>query len=108
MTIPQKFWVAVLERDKKFDGRFVYAVRSTGVYCRPTCPSRRPNRAQVIFFTGFEKAEQAGFRPCRRCEPAAKALSQPDLLSQDLRILTSRKASWELCPRAGRLAILVV
>ena len=92
MTIPQKFWVAVLERDKKFDGRFVYAVRSTGVYCRPTCPSRRPNRAQVVFFTGSVKAEQAGFRPCRRCEPAAKALSQSELLRQVCRYLEANSS----------------
>jgi len=92
MTIPQKYWVAVLERDKKFDGRFVYAVRSTGVYCRPTCPSRRPNRAQVVFFTGSEKAEQAGFRPCRRCEPTAKVLSQSELLSQVCRYLEANSS----------------
>jgi AraC family transcriptional regulator of adaptative response/methylated-DNA-[protein]-cysteine methyltransferase len=92
MTIPQKYWMAVLNRDKEFDGRFVYAVRSTGIYCRPTCPSRRPNRAHVVFFTASEKAEQAGFRPCRRCEPAAKTVSQSELLRQVCRHLEANSS----------------
>lgn len=71
MTQQQKYWGAVVARDQRFDGRFVYAVRSTGIYCRPTCPSRRPGRAQVIFFSRPALAQQAGFRPCRRCEPQA-------------------------------------
>lgn len=62
-------WRAVLGRDRGLDGAFVYAVRSTGVYCRPSCPSRRPGRRQVVFFGRAEAAERAGFRPCRRCRP---------------------------------------
>ena len=62
-------WRAVQTRDRRFDGDFVYAVRSTGIYCRCTCPSRRPNRRQVRFFSGPEPASQAGFRACRRCRP---------------------------------------
>ena len=62
-------WSAVLARDASFDGAFVYAVRSTGIYCRPSCPSRRPQRQQVEFFALPEAAEQAGFRACRRCRP---------------------------------------
>jgi AraC family transcriptional regulator of adaptative response/methylated-DNA-[protein]-cysteine methyltransferase len=60
---------AVLARDRAFDGRFVYAVTSTGVYCRPSCPSRRPRPDRVRFFALSEDAEYAGFRPCRRCRP---------------------------------------
>src|SRR5690348_6354825 len=63
-------WGAVLRRDAREDGRFVYAVRSTGVYCRPSCPSRRPRREMVVFFPEAEEAERAGFRPCLRCRPA--------------------------------------
>ena len=48
-TTPARRWRIVLARDRRYDGRFVYAVRSTGVYCRPSCPSRRPRRAQVAF-----------------------------------------------------------
>src|SRR4051794_40549191 len=66
---PETAWTAVLERDAQFDGRFVYAVDSTGIYCRPTCPSRRPRRANVRFFGAPEEAEGAGYRACRRCRP---------------------------------------
>ena len=67
MAEENAFWRAVLERDSSFDGTFVFAVRSTGVYCRPSCPARRPGRRQVAFFPLPEAAERAGFRPCRRC-----------------------------------------
>lgn len=67
--MPAQCWRAVLDRDASWDGRFVYAVRSTGIYCRPSCASRRPHRTQVQFFVRPEVAEQAGFRPCRRCHP---------------------------------------
>jgi AraC family transcriptional regulator, regulatory protein of adaptative response / methylated-DNA-[protein]-cysteine methyltransferase len=62
-------WHAVETRDRGADGAFVYAVRSTGIYCRPSCPSRKPRRGQVVFFPLPEAAEQRGFRPCRRCHP---------------------------------------
>jgi AraC family transcriptional regulator of adaptative response/methylated-DNA-[protein]-cysteine methyltransferase len=62
-------WAAVLARDPASDGRFVYAVRSTGIYCRPTCPSRRAHPENVAFYPDPAAAEQAGFRPCRRCRP---------------------------------------
>lgn len=61
-------WQAVLERDRAYDGTFVYAVRTTGIFCRPSCPARRPKRSSVRFFTAAEAA-RAGFRPCRRCRP---------------------------------------
>jgi AraC family transcriptional regulator, regulatory protein of adaptative response / methylated-DNA-[protein]-cysteine methyltransferase len=63
-------WTAVLGRDAAADGRFVYAVASTGIYCRPSCPSRRPRRAQVSFYPSPAEAEAAGFRACLRCAPA--------------------------------------
>ncbi len=62
-------WRAVLDRDASMDRKFVYGVRSTGIYCRPSCPSRRPRRAQVSFFPLPQVAEKAGFRPCLRCKP---------------------------------------
>ncbi|HEY3221969.1 MAG TPA: methylated-DNA--[protein]-cysteine S-methyltransferase [Gemmatimonadales bacterium] len=68
---PTERWQAVLTRDRRFDGAFVYAVRSTGIYCRPSCASRRPRRTQVTFFPIPEAAEREGFRACRRCHPAA-------------------------------------
>ena len=60
-------WRAVT--DRQADGSFFYAVRSTGVYCRPSCPSRRPRRENVQFFSAQDDAERAGFRPCKRCRP---------------------------------------
>jgi AraC family transcriptional regulator of adaptative response/methylated-DNA-[protein]-cysteine methyltransferase len=62
-------WQAVLARDASRDGVFVFAVTSTGVYCRPSCPSRRPRRDRVRFFSQPDEAERAGFRACLRCRP---------------------------------------
>lgn len=62
-------WDLVLARDGASDGKFVYAVSSTGVYCRPSCPSKRPRREHVIFFHDPNEAERAGFRECLRCRP---------------------------------------
>lgn len=71
-------WTAVESRDSRFDGRFVYAVASTGVYCRPSCPSRRPKRQSVSFFAAPEEAERAGYRACRRCRPRATGPTDPE------------------------------
>src|SRR5512135_389882 len=65
-------WQAVQARDAAFDGTFVYAVRSTGIYCKPSCASRRPRAEQVRFFEGPQAAEAAGFRACKRCRPQAE------------------------------------
>lgn len=62
-------WRAVEARDSRFDGRFVYAVKSTRIYCRPSCPSRRPERSRVSFYPAPDAAEEAGYRACRRCHP---------------------------------------
>ena len=62
-------WQAVLARDTSCDGRFVYGVRTTGVYCRPSCPSRSPLRRNVHFYTTPAAAERDALRPCHRCRP---------------------------------------
>jgi len=62
-------WQAVLGREAALDGAFVYAVRSTGIYCRPSCPSKRPGRPQVAFYEVPQAAEADGFRACKRCKP---------------------------------------
>jgi AraC family transcriptional regulator of adaptative response/methylated-DNA-[protein]-cysteine methyltransferase len=64
-----RYWRATLSRDARADGTFVLAVRSTHIYCRPSCPARRPLRRNVVFFRTREEAEKQGFRPCRRCRP---------------------------------------
>jgi AraC family transcriptional regulator of adaptative response/methylated-DNA-[protein]-cysteine methyltransferase len=66
---PGKQWQQVLERDASADGQFVYAVKSTKIYCKPSCASRRPMRKQVSFFPTPALAEAAGYRACKRCEP---------------------------------------
>jgi AraC family transcriptional regulator, regulatory protein of adaptative response / methylated-DNA-[protein]-cysteine methyltransferase len=71
-TADQRRWEAVLERDHSQDGKFVYAVTSTHIYCRPSCPSRRPARPRVRFFLSPDAAEGAGYRACRRCEPRSR------------------------------------
>src|SRR5436190_24174683 len=70
-------WSAVARHDRTADGLFVYAVRSTGVYCRPSCPSRRPRRDRVAFFDSPAEARASGFRACRRCRPDEGAAADP-------------------------------
>lgn len=86
-------WRAVLSRDASQDGSFVYAVRSTGIFCRPSCPSRRPQRANVVFFDHAGAAAQAGYRPCLRCRPDKIQSSDPriDLVSQVCALVAERE-----------------
>ncbi len=79
-------WHAVQIRDGSRDGEFVFAVSSTGIYCRPSCPARRPIRENVRFFADPPAAERAGFRPCRRCRPRAEQSARQEL--------ASRAAAW--------------
>jgi AraC family transcriptional regulator of adaptative response/methylated-DNA-[protein]-cysteine methyltransferase len=74
---PGRQWQQVLARDATADGQFVYAVKSTKIYCRPGCPSRRPTRRNVSFFPTAAAAELAGFRACKRCQPDL-ATPRPD------------------------------
>jgi len=67
-------WAAVVARDKSADGRFVFSVTSTGVYCRPSCPARHAKRENVRFHKTCTDAEAAGFRPCKRCKPNERSL----------------------------------
>jgi class 3 adenylate cyclase len=69
-------WLAVQSRDARADGILYYAVETTGIYCRPTCPARRPRRHGVSFYASCEAAEGAGFRPCKLCRPRVAARPQ--------------------------------
>ncbi len=75
----EELWQAVMAKDARRDGDFVFAVESTGIYCRPSCPSRRPRRDRVSFFRLPEAAEQAGFRACLRCHPKRARLIDPQV-----------------------------
>jgi AraC family transcriptional regulator of adaptative response/methylated-DNA-[protein]-cysteine methyltransferase len=86
-----QLWQAVVAKDARFDGQFVFAVSSTKVYCRPSCPSRRAHRERVKFFNLPEAAEQAGFRACLRCQPKRARVMDPqmELVQRVCRVLNS-------------------
>src|SRR6185369_12764604 len=75
-------WDAVAERNGALDGQFVYAVKTTKIYCRPSCPSRRPNKENVDFFATAAAALSAGFRACERCRPDAERSNTEMLVEQ--------------------------
>ena len=77
-------WKAVVARDSTRDGEFVFAVASTGVYCRPSCPARRPRRENVTFYSHPEQAEKAGFRACLRCRPRSFSGNQQADLAKEI------------------------
>ena len=83
-------WNAVVTRDRTADGTFVYAVRTTGVYCRPSCASRRPKRENTLFFSRASDAGLAGFRPCRRCRPDRPAEEGLDPVDRAREIVAGR------------------
>jgi AraC family transcriptional regulator of adaptative response/methylated-DNA-[protein]-cysteine methyltransferase len=99
-------WAAVVARDAKADGQFYYSVKTTGVYCRPSCAARLARPENVQFHNTREEAEQAGFRPCKRCKP-----DQPSLLEQHAatvasvcRLIEKSETLWsldELAEHAG-------
>lgn len=102
----QDRWQAVVSRDRRFDGRFVFAVRTTGIYCRPSCPARRPRPENVAFYPFPEAAEQAGFRSCRRCRPRETAVADPRLAAVQRvcrAIEAAPEAAWRL-PDVARAA----
>ncbi len=97
-------WQAFETRDATFDGIFVVAVRSTGIFCRPTCPARRPRRENVVFFDTTAQAEQAGFRACLRCRPTE---AHPDAASaawvgQAARLIEARDGERVTLEELGR------
>lgn len=77
MPVAEDLWRVAAERDDRYDGFFVFAVRTTGVYCRPFCPARRPKRENAVFFDRPEAAKGAGFRPCKRCRPQDPTAPNP-------------------------------
>jgi AraC family transcriptional regulator of adaptative response/methylated-DNA-[protein]-cysteine methyltransferase len=72
----QQKWQAVLQKDPRADGQFFFAVKTTGIYCRPSCPSRPAKRENVSFYHSTQEAEKAGFRACQRCKPQGPDLDQ--------------------------------
>jgi len=79
IVVDEARWQVLVAREICENEQFVYAVRSTGIYCRPGCPSRRPRRNNVVFFPVPDAAERAGFRPCRRCRPEQPRSASPQM-----------------------------
>ncbi|HEY9016697.1 MAG TPA: Ada metal-binding domain-containing protein, partial [Gemmatimonadales bacterium] len=104
MTSEDRKWQAVLERDPASDGAFVYAVSSTHVYCRPSCPSRRPLRTRVRFFDTPVAAELAGYRACRRCEPQASTPAARRQVESARRYLDQHPDETVTLERLGQVA----
>jgi AraC family transcriptional regulator, regulatory protein of adaptative response / methylated-DNA-[protein]-cysteine methyltransferase len=69
-------WATIVARDAASDGKFCYAVKTTGVYCRPSCAARTPRPENVTFYASAEAAEKAGYRPCKRCRPSGTSLAE--------------------------------
>lgn len=103
----ERCWQALCERDANYDGRFVFAVRSTGIFCRPSCPARRPLRANVQFHLDAASAAAAGFRPCKRCTPqGASPVEQLDaLVSAACELLDNAEQTLTLTELAARIGL---
>ena len=97
-------WHAVMTRDATADGRFYYSVSTTGVFCRPSCSSRRPRREHVRFHRSAAEALGAGFRPCLRCRPTGESLAQTHvaLVTKACALLDSTAAAVPLATLAAR------
>ena len=87
-------WEAVVRHDPQSEGAFFYAVKTTGVYCRPTCSARRPSRYNVEFFSSWADAERAGYRACRRCHPQGQSSPSPisEAIARACRIIEEAEA----------------
>ncbi|WP_395764411.1 bifunctional DNA-binding transcriptional regulator/O6-methylguanine-DNA methyltransferase Ada [Stutzerimonas balearica] len=107
MLDTERCWQAVCARDATLDGRFVFAVRSTGIFCRPSCPARRPRRDRVAFYVNAEQAEAAGFRPCRRCHPTGidTAAQLDELVAAACRLLDTAERTIPLAQLAARIGL---
>lgn len=96
----ERFWQATLHRDARADGSFFFAVRSTNIYCRPSCPARRPLRRNTLFFRTPQDAEREGFRPCQRCRPK----QQDSAIALVQRVAAVLATAEEDAPRLSALA----
>jgi AraC family transcriptional regulator, regulatory protein of adaptative response / methylated-DNA-[protein]-cysteine methyltransferase len=96
-------WQAVKRRDPAFDGKFFFAVRTTGVFCRPSCASRPAKRENVAFFSNVVEAENAGYRACKRCRP--DKLGAPDPQIEAVKRACERIDSAEEAPKLADLAL---
>jgi AraC family transcriptional regulator of adaptative response/methylated-DNA-[protein]-cysteine methyltransferase len=96
-------WDAVLGKDRRADGQFFYSVRTTGIFCRPSCPSRLPRRENIAFHLTCAAAEAAGFRPCKRCRPREASQSERDaaMIARACSLIESSETPPRLAALAG-------
>ncbi|WP_223829561.1 bifunctional transcriptional activator/DNA repair enzyme AdaA [Paenibacillus arenilitoris] len=80
--LTEELWEAIVRNDASYDGRFIYAVETTGICCRPSCKSRVPNKNNVRVFRSVGEALSAGFRPCKRCKPTGEKLPDQEWVAQ--------------------------
>ncbi len=97
-------WRQIAARDANADGSYVYAVRTTGIYCRPSCPSRRPAQQNVVLYATVTQAEQAGYRACKRCQPRAAQHPQASVLEAACRFLCERVDAQPTLAQTARAA----
>lgn len=100
----QHKWQHVMARDARQDGRFVFAVRTTGIYCRPSCPSRRPRRDSVEFYANPNEAERAGYRACLRCKPT-QISEQAQYVAGARKILDNAESAVTLADLSKRVGL---
>ena len=106
-TLNDPRWAAIVARDPGADGQFYYGVRTTGVFCRPSCPSRRARPENVTFFTTREAAERAGFRACRRCRPGelSAAGRQAEWVAEACRLMEASEELPDLAALAAKVRV---
>lgn len=107
MLDSQRCWQAVCTRDATEDDHFVFAVRTTGIYCRPSCPARRPLAKNIAYFADAASAEEAGFRACLRCVPNGKspAVLLDELVAEACRLLQASPEPLLLTQLAARIGV---
>ena len=103
-TVADPRWASVATRDPKADESFVYSVRTTGVYCRPSCGARTPRPGNVAFHATPADAERAGFRPCKRCKPDQAPLAARQCREGGGAVQAHRKRRARTEPRRAREA----
>lgn len=84
-----EFWEAIITNNASYDDQFLYAVETTGIFCRPSCKSREPNRKNVRIFKSAEQAIRADYRPCKRCKPTGESLPDEDWVDQITKYIDS-------------------
>lgn len=90
--LTDQMWEAIVENDSSFDGKFYYAVRTTGIFCRPSCKSKSPAKTNVQIFSDAQQALLANFRPCKRCKPEGRKLPDEEWVGQLVQVIEDRYA----------------